>query len=255
MERLDLLVSKRVSDIAPFRATVASVSGGMVTLHRLGVTTAETELRARVQGVMPAVGDEVLCVVVNHKPVVVGKVQRAAGPSAVLEPSLRSIVGIHPFGANVGMTDGLTKAHYIGRASDAYSSIEVTLILQVGGTTISWAEVGVGTSPSADLSTAADITTRGYTDVATPFASSGVKSVTIAVSGINPGDHLWMMFGASASVMPTIAASNGASGADWSQSGVIQNVTARMSTWTDPQTFSVGTGGTPMYHFTWQGTV
>lgn len=76
MERLERLVDRKIEAVAPFRAIVTGVSGGMVTIKRLGVTTGETELRARVVGFDLDADDEVLCVLVNGKPVVVGEIQR-----------------------------------------------------------------------------------------------------------------------------------------------------------------------------------
>lgn len=79
LERIERMMDRKIESASPFRATVASVSGGMATITRLGTSTAETESRAIVAGFDLAVSDEVLCVPVNGKPVVVGRVQRAAG--------------------------------------------------------------------------------------------------------------------------------------------------------------------------------
>ena len=76
MSRLEETIANRVSAVEPFRAIVTGTSGDMVTIRRLEAATGETELRARVSGAALIAGDEVLCVPVNGKPVVVGKLLR-----------------------------------------------------------------------------------------------------------------------------------------------------------------------------------
>ncbi len=81
LQRLSRMLDDRFVARDPFRGIVASVpSTGMVTVRRLEAATAESEPRARIAGgVVLAVNDEVLCLPVNGKPVVIGKVQRTAG--------------------------------------------------------------------------------------------------------------------------------------------------------------------------------
>lgn len=130
MERLDQMVTKRVSDIAPFRATVASVSGGMVTIQRPGITTAETELRARVVGYDLAVNDEVLCVVVNGKPVVIGQVQRASPASADYQPPIAGGIYVIEDLVNSATTTSTTST------TNYSTNVSVAVVLPTGTWTI-----------------------------------------------------------------------------------------------------------------------
>jgi hypothetical protein len=87
LARLDQLITKRLAERDPFRAIVTGTSGGMVTIRRLDAATGEDELRARLPGPGLAVDDEVLCLPVNGKPVILGPVQRST-PAATFAPSI-----------------------------------------------------------------------------------------------------------------------------------------------------------------------
>lgn len=63
----------------PFRATVTAISGGLVTIKRLGATTADTETYARCASADVRVNDEVLCVMLGTQPVIVDAINRTAG--------------------------------------------------------------------------------------------------------------------------------------------------------------------------------
>lgn len=77
MQRLSQMVDDRLRARDPFRAIVTGVSGGMVTIRRLEAASGETELRARLPGWKLSTDDEVLCLPVNGKPVILGPIQRS----------------------------------------------------------------------------------------------------------------------------------------------------------------------------------
>src|SRR5690606_29436611 len=90
--------------------------------------------------------------------------------------------------------DGSCRAYYRGPADQAYTSITVTFRVseRVEGS-VTWAELGIGTSDALTaIDDSVNITTRGYTSIASAITSIGVKTVTIAVSGVNAGDPLWL---------------------------------------------------------------
>lgn len=77
IQRLSEMIDDRLRDRDPFRAIVTGVDDGMVTIRRLGAATGETEPRARIPGWHLAPDDEVLCLPVNGKPVIVGPIQHS----------------------------------------------------------------------------------------------------------------------------------------------------------------------------------
>jgi hypothetical protein len=88
---------------------------------------------------------------------------------------------------------------YLGRAGAAYTSISLRFeVTTQAVAAITWAEVGIGTSPVITLNGAASITRRGFTDVSASFNSTGEKTVAVTVSGIAAGDHLWALAGSQA---------------------------------------------------------
>lgn len=117
---------------------------------------------------------------------------------------------LYPYGfntANVGSakthTSGTTFAAYLGRASAAYTQAIVNYRVTTAAVTITWAEIAIGTgqftmSPAASGAPLL-LTTRGYTDVSAVVNSLGVKTTTISLSGINPGDDLFFLSGNQAS--------------------------------------------------------
>ena len=304
MDRLEQMVNRKTEEVAPFRAIVTGTSSGMVTIRRLEATTAETELRAVVYGYMPATNDEVICINVNGKPVVLGIGKRAAGPmiykgsgspeSAVTAevgsiyqrtngstatavyikesgsgntgwvalgdtpdipypPDIRFMpfasgaVGTAPFAA-----DGSARAYYLGNADKAYTSISVNLAVADTATGISWAELAICTSDALTaIDDDANLTTRGYTDVSTPLGSTGIKSIDITTSGIGIGDPLWLVFAYSASNTCFLNTIDESLGTSIRQTAA---ATARPSTWTPPQAFTVTTGSTTVARFYWWGS-
>jgi hypothetical protein len=139
--------------------------------------------------------------------------------------------------ADTGVTSSLSSnssyAVYFGRAESGFGTINVRFQVNTAGVTITWAEVGIGTSPQIGLGDGATITRRGFTNVASVVNSTGEKTVAISTTGISPGDHLWGLIGAQASTMPQYEAALGGT----LSAGYFQSVAARISTMSVPQAF------------------
>ena len=76
ISRITQTIDKRVAAVTPFRAIVTGTSGNLTTIKRLNATTADAELYAKATADTFIAGDEVLCLPVNGKPVILGKVRR-----------------------------------------------------------------------------------------------------------------------------------------------------------------------------------
>ena len=76
LKRLQQTIDRRLAERDPFRAIVAGTDGDLVTITRLGASTSDAEPCAKVTADTLAAGDEVLCLPVLGKPVVIGKVRR-----------------------------------------------------------------------------------------------------------------------------------------------------------------------------------
>lgn len=143
-----------------------------------------------------------------------------------------------PAGAATVFGSNNTYATYLGRADDAYTSVDLRVEVMTAAATITWAEIGIGTSPRITLGGNASITRRGFTNVASSFNSTGEKTVNVSVTGIEPGDHLWALVGSQATTPFQLMK---AVGGLLSQ-GNHQNVsTTRISTMASPTSFNAST--------------
>jgi hypothetical protein len=151
------------------------------------------------------------------------------------------------------ITSASTFAYYMGQAETAYSSITLRYRVTTATATITWAEVGIASSPQVTIGGAASLTTRGWIDASGTShlgVSTGIKTSAISVTGISAGMHLWAMFGNQAT---TAAVLRGAL-ADDIQSGFFQAATARPSTMAAATAFAVeGATTVPVWGY-WQGT-
>lgn len=139
-------------------------------------------------------------------------------------------------GLSTSLVSNSSYAAYMGRADAAYTSISLRVQVNTAAVTITWAEVGIGTSPAITLNGAASITRRGFTNVAASFNSTGDKTVAVAVSGINPGDHLWALFGSQATTPYQLLEC----ASEATDSGIDQSKAAtRISTMASPTTFGI----------------
>jgi len=100
------------------------------------------------------------------------------------------------------LTSGTTFVTYMGKADKAYTSITFQFKVTTLASTISWAEVGVVSfSRFMELGV---FERKGFTNVASVVNSTGIKTVTVAVSGINPGDEICFTIGVSASITAAV---------------------------------------------------
>lgn len=76
LDRLDQMVAERLMEIAPFRAIVADTDGNLTTIKRPGADTADAAPVAKATADSLTTDDEVLCLIVAGKPVIIGKVRR-----------------------------------------------------------------------------------------------------------------------------------------------------------------------------------
>lgn len=118
--------------------------------------------------------------------------------------SIRRMPALRPSGiaGTNTLTSGTTFVTYMGKADKAYTSITFQFKVTTLASTISWAEVGVVTfTRFIELGV---FERKGFTNVASVVNSTGIKTVTVAVSGINPGDEICFTIGVSASVTAAV---------------------------------------------------
>ena len=126
IQRLQQFIEDRVNDVAPFRATVTSVSGGLVGIKRQGATTADTRTYARTAGIAVAVNDEVLCVPLSGQPVIIARLQRSA-------PALLPVEAPIEFqGANPTVTAGANAGTGASVSSSTGSDAAMRVVLDTG---------------------------------------------------------------------------------------------------------------------------
>lgn len=76
IQRITRTIDKRVNGVSPFRAIVVGTSGNLTTIKRLTSATADAEQYAKTTADTFTAGDEVICLPMNGKPVIIGKVRR-----------------------------------------------------------------------------------------------------------------------------------------------------------------------------------
>lgn len=208
LDRIEKLIDRKIEAAAPFRATVASVSGGMATVKRLGTSTAETESRATINGAPLAVNDEVLCAPVNGKPVIVGVLRRSGhveyghgiriGPQDVSTQYYNvsnAICGTFSTGA-ITANRLYAVPFYVGPGGFAADRIGVNVTASAAGN----ARLGVYAIHATSFLPDALLLDAGTVDVST----TGFKSITISQTfTANPPYYLvWLAL--VSDVAPTI---------------------------------------------------
>jgi hypothetical protein len=151
-------------------------------------------------------------------------------PSLIAPPGL----SLDPVNQSAFQTN-VTWAIYMGKADRAYTSMKIRVEVMTAAATITWAEMGVGTSDPFGVADSLDITRRGFTNVASTFNTTGEKSVTVSVSGINPGDDLWCLMGSQATTVYRLQA---AIGGDLSAGQIQFSLATRISTMAAGKAFS-----------------
>lgn len=87
---------------------------------------------------------------------------------------------------------------YLGKVSSAISTLDIRNRVTAAGATITWAEVGVFTGAAPAFGGNASLTRRGFTNVAATFNSTGLKTTTVALTGVTANAELWLAFGSQA---------------------------------------------------------
>ena len=184
LDRIEKLIDRKIESTAPFRATVASVSGGMATIKRLGTSTAETESRARIVGMQMQPDDEVLCLPVNGKPVIIGKIQRetptdrgisyrlAPWRSGIYYDSRTATAGADTSSA-IGANTLYAMPMYLGTEPFSCDRIAITVNTGAAGS----ARLGVYADTGAFFPGAL-LDDHGTVDIST----TGVKAITISAT-------------------------------------------------------------------------
>ncbi len=89
---------------------------------------------------------------------------------------------------------------YLGRAEKAYTSMSFAYNVTTAITaTIAWAELLVYTSPPGVMGKAQNFTLKGFTDCSAIWNTNTRKITAVTVSGINPGDDIWVALSVSTS--------------------------------------------------------
>lgn len=76
IQRITSTIDARIANVSPFRAIVTGTSGNLTTIQRLSATVADAEPYAKATADTFTIGDEVLCLPLNGKPVIIGKIRR-----------------------------------------------------------------------------------------------------------------------------------------------------------------------------------
>ena len=96
ISRISQTIDKRVSEVKPFRAIVTGVSGNLTYIQRLTTTTPDAEPYGKVTTDQLTIGDDVLCLIHNGKPVILGIVNRtiAGGGGSGAVDSVNGATGV-----------------------------------------------------------------------------------------------------------------------------------------------------------------
>lgn len=128
---------------------------------------------------------------------------------------------------------------YLGRTlrkiTTATFLTEVTTLWATG--LGAWAEVGLFTGDVV-ANGAASLSRVGSTDVTAIFNTTGIKAVTISLSGVSVGDALWLAYGSTGGIGGAMFELRGML-ADRIRSGGFQSTLDRISTMSVPRTMTL----------------
>jgi hypothetical protein len=118
--------------------------------------------------------------------------------------AIRRMPALRPSGltGTLSLTTGTTFITYMGKADKAYTSITFQFKVTTLASTITWAEAGVVTNNR--FIELGFYERKGYTDISAVVNTTGLKTVTVPVSGINAGDELCFTLGISATVTAVV---------------------------------------------------
>lgn len=114
------------------------------------------------------------------------------GPSA-----LRFSPALKPANATTILTcaSGTDYGQYIGRADRSLSTIKLAYRVVGSPSPITWAEAAIYRTKVSIASATTVTTLCGFADISGTIGSTGQKTTTIPVTGINQGDDLFVVFG------------------------------------------------------------
>jgi len=158
------------------------------------------------------------------------------GPDIYQSPILIYPPGFTLVSGNVtSQSSAATYAVYLGVCPIAATSVTFRCYVATAAAGITWAEVGIAKGTPA-LATAVLLTRMGFVNAATGFGSTGITAFTVPVSGVVPGDHLWIIYGSSATTVQALRAGAG----DQINSGrLVSSAATRPSTFAANTSFSV----------------
>lgn len=114
---------------------------------------------------------------------------------------------------------------YLCKLNYPITTIDLVCNVTTAAGTITWAEVAIYKGLPVANGNAGTLTRAGSTNVAATFNTGGRKKTTVALSGLLPGDDLWVVYGAQA----TTALQLRGMLADDLQSGVYQTASGQPS--------------------------
>jgi hypothetical protein len=132
--------------------------------------------------------------------------------------------------AVTAFASGTCHCYYQGVAPFSPSSINLLVNVTTLVATITWAEIAIYTGTPMIYGNCPDLTRKGWADVSAVYNSTGRKNTAINVSGINPGDNIWVVLGCTATTPFQVRGSL----ADDLQTGHFQTLAARPSTTPGP---------------------
>ena len=168
LNKLDAVIARRLEHVGCFRAIVTAIDGGLISLRRVGATTADSQKYPSLARLRLVVDDEVLVAQINGAPVVVDRINRsaAATPSLTLGAAAGStapglitgsdrsgVLQITPGGTGIttGSLATITFARTLGAANIAFvmtpaSSAARTLGMVLGTSTKTTTTILISTS-------------------------------------------------------------------------------------------------------------
>lgn len=131
------------------------------------------------------------------------------GPAPNESPILIFPPGFAPLSGGVTTpTTNQILACYLGVCPIAATTITIRCRVTTAVAGLTWAEVGIAKGTPV-FGAGTNLTRVGWTGVSTNFNSTGNKSTDIAVTGVNPGDHLWILHGSQATTPYALSAGSG----------------------------------------------
>ena len=100
LNKLDAVIARRLEHVGCFRAIVTAIDGGLISLRRVGATTADSQKYPSLGRLRLVVDDDVLVAQINGAPVVVDRINRDAAATPAL--SLAAAAGSTATGSIVG---------------------------------------------------------------------------------------------------------------------------------------------------------